>query len=74
MWELAHKTGNLFTVTFLFTLMGLLAFTLASWVAMKLSPLSLQKALEEDRNLAVAIVVAATILGTAIIVAAAIQG
>jgi putative membrane protein len=74
MWEIAHKASNLFTVTFLFTLMGLLAFTMASWVAMKLSPLSIQKALEEDRNLAVAIVIAATILGTAIIVAAAIQG
>jgi uncharacterized membrane protein YjfL (UPF0719 family) len=74
MWEIAHKAGNLFTVTFLFTLMGLLAFTAASWIAMKLSPFSLQKALEEDRNIAVAIVTAATILGTAIIVAAAIQG
>jgi hypothetical protein len=74
MWEIAHKAGNLFTVTFLFTLMGLLAFSAASWIAMKLSPLSIQKALEEDRNIAVAIVVAATILGTALIVAAAIQG
>jgi putative membrane protein len=74
MWELTNKASNLFTATFLFTLMGLLAFTTASWVAMKLSPLAIQKALGEDRNLAVAIVIAAIILGTAIIVAAAIQG
>jgi putative membrane protein len=74
MLELAHKAGSLFAVTFFFTLMGLLAFTAASWIAVKLSPFAIQKALEEDRNIAVAIVMAAVILGTALIVAATVHG
>ncbi len=60
--------------TLLFVLVGLVIFALAYVVIDKVTPFSVRKELEEDHNVALAIVIASVILGTALIIAAAIHG
>ncbi|MFN2500283.1 MAG: DUF350 domain-containing protein [Pyrinomonadaceae bacterium] len=60
--------------TLLFVLVGLVIFALAFLVIEKVTPFSVRKELEEDHNVAMAIVIGAVILGTALIIAAAIHG
>jgi putative membrane protein len=60
--------------TLLFVLLGLIIFALAFVVIQKVTPFSVRKEIEEDHNVALAIVIAAVILGTALIIAAAING
>ena len=60
--------------TLLFVLVGLVIFALAYVVIDKVTPFSVRKELEEDHNVAMAIVIASVILGTALIIAAAIHG
>jgi hypothetical protein len=61
-------------LTILFTGIGLFFFAVSDWLVERLLPRSLRKGIEEDRNVALAIVIAAVILGTAMIVSAAIRG
>lgn len=72
--ELLDKIGHQFLVTLGFTLMGLIAFALAFVVIVKVTPFSLRKEIEEDHNVAFAIVIASIILGIAHIVASTVQG
>jgi uncharacterized membrane protein YjfL (UPF0719 family) len=58
----------------LFSVIGVLAFAIAFVVILKASPFSVRKEIEEDHNVALAIIIASVILGIAIIVAAAIHG
>ncbi len=60
--------------TLLFVFLGLLIFALAFIVIEKVTPFSVRKELEEDHNVAMAIVIASVILGSALIIAAAIHG
>ncbi|MGH9971141.1 MAG: DUF350 domain-containing protein [Pyrinomonadaceae bacterium] len=60
--------------TLLFVLLGLVIFALAFVVIEKSAPFSVRKELEEDQNVALAIVIASVILGSAVIIAAAIHG
>ena len=60
--------------TLLFVLLGLVIFALAFIVIEKVAPFSVRRELEEDQNVAIAIVIAAVILGSALIIAAAIHG
>ena len=60
--------------TLLFVLMGLVIFALAFVIIEKVAPFSVRKELEEDHNVALAIVIASVILGSALIIAAAIHG
>ncbi len=60
--------------TLLFVLVGLVVFALAYLVIDKVTPFSVRKELEEDHNVALAIVIASVILGSALIIAAAIHG
>ncbi len=59
--------------TVVFVLLGLVVFALAFVIVVKASPFSVRKELEEDQNVALAVVIASVILGTAIIIAAAIH-
>lgn len=56
-----------------FVALGLLVFGLAFLIIVKASPFSIRKELEEDQNVALAIVIGSVIIGSAIIVAAAIH-
>ncbi len=49
-------------------------FALAFVIIEKVAPFSVRKELEEDHNVALAIVIASVILGSALIIAAAIHG
>jgi uncharacterized membrane protein YjfL (UPF0719 family) len=60
--------------TLVFVLLGLVIFALAFLVIAKVTPFSVRKEIEEDQNTALAIVIAAVILGSALIIAAAIHG
>lgn len=60
--------------TLLFVLLGLVIFALAFVAIDKATPFSVRKELEEDQNIALAIVIASVILGSAVIIAAAIHG
>jgi putative membrane protein len=58
----------------LFTTVGIVFFVLAFLVVQKLVPFSIRKEIEEDHNTAMAIVIAAVIIGIAMIVSAAVHG
>ena len=60
--------------TLVFVILGLIIFALAFLVIAKATPFSVRKEIEEDHNVALAIVIAAVILGTALIIAAAVHG
>lgn len=72
--ELLDKVGHQFLVTLGFSLMGLVAFGLAFFVIVKVTPFSMRKEIEEDHNVAYAIVIASVILGVAHIVASTVHG
>lgn len=60
--------------TAVFVLLGLIVFALAFLIIGKATPFSVREEIEKDHNVALAIVIASVILGTAIIIAAAIHG
>ena len=59
--------------TLVFVVLGLIVFALAFLVIAKATPFSVRKEIEEDQNIALAIVIAAVILGSALIIAAAVH-
>jgi uncharacterized membrane protein YjfL (UPF0719 family) len=60
--------------TIVFVVLGLIIFALAFFVIAKATPFSVRKEIEEDQNVALAIVIASVILGSALIIAAAVHG
>ena len=60
--------------TVVFVVIGLLVFAIAFFIIAKATPFSVRKEIEEDHNVALAIVIASVILGSALIIAAAIHG
>lgn len=60
--------------TLIFVLIGLVVFALAFLVVVLVAPFSVKKEIEEDQNMALAIIIGALIIGISIIVAAAING
>lgn len=65
---------ELIVTTLIFTVTGLILFALAFWIIGKVTPFSIRKELEEDQNVAIGVVIAAVIIGIALIVSAAIHG
>lgn len=59
--------------TVVFVLIGLIIFALAFLIIAKAAPFSVRKEIEEDQNIALAIVIASVILGSALIIAAAVH-
>lgn len=53
---------------------GLVVFGIAFWVMNKLAPFSVKKEIEEDQNVALAIIMAGVIIGVSLIIAFAIAG
>jgi uncharacterized membrane protein YjfL (UPF0719 family) len=58
----------------IFTLSGLILFALAFFVMGKATPFSIRKEIEEDQNVALAIVIGSVIIGIALIIVASIIG
>jgi putative membrane protein len=65
---------RVFLSTVGYTTFGVIVFALAFVVMTKISPFSIRKELEEDHNVAVAVLMAAVILGLAIIIASVLHG
>ena len=63
-----------FIATLVYAAVGIAIFIIAFKLAEKLLPFNLVKELSEDDNVAVGILMAAVILGLAIIIASAIHG
>ena len=68
-----NQLADLVVETLAFTIVGLLLFALAFWIIVKVSPFSIRKEIEEDQNVALGIVIAAVIIGIALIVSAAVH-
>ena len=64
----------LLITTIVFVVLGLIVFALAFFVITKVTPFSVRKEIEDDQNVALAVVIASIILGSALIIAAAIHG
>lgn len=58
----------------LFGAIGIGMFVGALWVLRRVSPFSIEKELAEDQNVALGIVMAAVLIGLAIILASALSG
>ena len=60
--------------TLIFVFIGLVVFGIAYFIIVKVSPFSVKKEIEEDQNVALAVIIGAIIIGVALIISAAIQG
>ncbi len=60
--------------TLVYAVLGIVLFGIALWLIERLTPFSVRKEIEEQHNTALAIVVAAIVLGIALIFAASISG
>ena len=69
-----EELSGVIVTTAIFTAFGLLVFAIAYIIIVKATPFSVRKELEEDHNVAIAIVIGSVIIGIALIIAAAIQG
>jgi putative membrane protein len=68
------QLGEALVTTAAVSVVGVLVFCIAFFVMDKLSPFSLRKEIETDHNMAVAVIMAAVIIGIALIVASAVSG
>ena len=59
--------------TLVFVVIGLIIFALAFLIIAKAAPFSVRKEIEDDQNIALAIVIGSVILGSALIIAAAVH-
>jgi putative membrane protein len=69
-----QELAPVLVTTAIFTAFGLIVFGIAYVIILKATPFSVRKEIEEDQNVALAVVIGAIIIGIAIIIAAAIQG
>ena len=59
--------------TLVFVVIGLIIFALAFLIIAKAAPFSVRKEIEDDQNIALAIVIGSVILGSALIIASAVH-
>jgi uncharacterized membrane protein YjfL (UPF0719 family) len=71
--QLPDLAGVLLT-TVIFTVFGLLVFGIAYYIIVKASPFSIRKEIEDDQNIALAIIIGSVIIGVSLIIAAAVHG
>jgi uncharacterized membrane protein YjfL (UPF0719 family) len=64
---------RMLTLSIVFAFVGLLMFAVCFLLVLKITPFSVRKEIEEDQNVALAIIIASMLLGIALIVAAAIH-
>jgi uncharacterized membrane protein YjfL (UPF0719 family) len=66
--------GDAVVSSAVFAGIGLAVFGIAFWVMTKLAPFSVKKEIEEDQNVALAVIMAGVIIGVSLIISSAIQG
>lgn len=57
-----------------FAVVGIAVLFLSYWIMEKMTPFSIVKEIEEDQNIALAVIVGAVVIGVSLIIAAAILG
>ena len=60
--------------TIIYAVLGMVMFGISFWICNRLTPFSVRKEIEEDQNVALAILFASMFIGIAIIIAASISG
>ena len=65
---------NLVVTTLVFSLIGIVLFAMAFLIIVKIAPFSTRKEIEDDQNVALAILIGSVIIGIAMIVASAVHG
>ncbi len=60
--------------TIVFVFLGLIVFAAAFFIIVRVVPFSVKKEIEDDQNVALAVLIGSMIIGMAMIIAAAIQG
>ena len=66
--------GQHLLAAIVFSVVGIAVLALSVWLMDKLTPFSIAKEIEEDQNVALAVIVGAVVLGISVIIAAAILG
>jgi uncharacterized membrane protein YjfL (UPF0719 family) len=69
-----ENMGDAVVSSAVFAGIGLVVFGLAFWIMNKLSPFSIKKEIEEDHNVALAIIMAGVIIGVSLIISSAVGG
>jgi putative membrane protein len=66
--------GDAVVSSAVFAGIGLVVFAIAFWIMTKISVFSVKKEIEEDQNVALAVIMAGVLIGISLIIAAAISG
>jgi putative membrane protein len=69
-----ENMGDAVISTAIFAVIGLAVFAIAFWLIAKLAPFSVKKEIEEDHNVALAVIMAGVLIGISLIIAAAVSG
>jgi putative membrane protein len=67
------KFGNQLLATVIYVVLGLVAFAVAFAVISRFTKFSIQKEIEEDKNVSLAVLIGSVIIGIALIISAAIH-
>jgi putative membrane protein len=70
----AGQLGHSLVATTAYSLLGITMFAVSFLVISKIVPFSIRKEIEEDQNVALALLISAVILGLSLIIASAIGG
>lgn len=57
-----------------FAAIGIVVFAIAFWLMTKIAPFSVRKEIEEDQNVALAVIMAGVLIGISLIIASAVGG
>jgi uncharacterized membrane protein YjfL (UPF0719 family) len=66
--------GDAVVSSAVFAGIGIVVFGIAFWIMTKVAPFSVKKEIEEDQNVALAVIMAGVIIGVALIIASAVSG
>jgi len=69
-----ENMGDAVVSTAVFAGIGLAVFAIAFFLIAKLAPFSVKKEIEEDQNVALAVIMAGVLIGISLIIAAAVSG
>ena len=66
--------GDAVVSTAVFAGIGLAVFGIAFWLMTKIAPFSVKKEIEEDQNIALAVIMAGVLIGISLIISSAVHG
>ena len=69
-----ENLGDAVVSSAVFAGIGLAVFAVTFWLMTKLAPFSVKKEIEEDQNVALAVIMAGVLIGISLIIAAAVSG